>query len=110
MNVEPESWAKERPGRIRRRLFELQERGALTSRGEAISWASIGRVLDPPVSRQMVMLVRDGRAVSERVRRAIEAELGEAYWVSAHGENVSRKGANPASPMRAMPRQGAQRG
>lgn len=66
---------------VMQRLVELQARGTLTSKGEPISLAAIGRTLDPPVTRVTVLHVRDG-AQSERVRRALERELKTgAIWM-----------------------------
>ena len=66
---------------IHNRVYELRERGAKTGRGEPMSLAAIGRTLDPPVRRQSVSLVAAGKSESERIKRAIERELGQPYWM-----------------------------
>ena len=66
---------------IRKRIVDLQDREAKTSKGEPVSYAAIGRTLDPPVSRVAVLLVVKGKSESERIKRAIERELGQPYWV-----------------------------
>ena len=46
-----------------------------------MSLAAVGRTCEPPVSRNAVYNVVDGRRKTERIRRAVERELGEAYWI-----------------------------
>lgn len=60
--------------KIMKRMVELQAMETMTSKGEPISMAAIGRTLDPPVSRVTVRGVISGEP-GERVRRAIEKEL-----------------------------------
>ena len=79
--MESETYRKEVAARIRDRIFRLRQKGHATSKGEPMSFAAIARTLDPPVTRVTVSLVADGKTVSERIRRAIERELGECYWV-----------------------------
>jgi len=62
------------------RLLDRRIEGAQTSNGEPMSLAAIARTLDPPVSPAMMTMVVKNDVVSERVRAAIERELGETYW------------------------------
>jgi len=66
---------------IRKRIMDMQDRGMLTSKGEAMSLAAIGRTLEPPVTRQTVCQVISGKRESARIKAAVEAELGQLYWV-----------------------------
>lgn len=66
---------------IRRRMFDLQERGVRTSKGEPLSFAAIGRTCEPRVSRAAVCLVAAGCRRTERIRLAIERELAQPFWV-----------------------------
>ena len=49
--------------------------------GEPMSLAAIARTLDTPVTRVSVHLVVDGKTESQRIKEAIERELGQLYWV-----------------------------
>ncbi len=75
-----ESYQKEIEERIYARVRRLRKRGALTSKGEKMSLAAIGRAADPPASRVAIYGVAQGKIVSERLRRTIERELGQPYW------------------------------
>ena len=66
---------------IKRRIFDLGERGVKTRKGEPLSMAAIGRTLDPPVTRSAVCMVVNGKAESSRIKRAIENHLSEPYWI-----------------------------
>ena len=79
--MESDDYKRHIAGDIRARVFDLRRQGKRTSKGESMSLAAIGRTLDPPVNRVSVYDVVDGRAVSERIRRAIEQELGRPYWI-----------------------------
>jgi hypothetical protein len=79
--MEPQEYSKEIPTRIRLRITSLRGRGKLTSKGEPMSLAAVGRTCEPPVSRNAVYNVVDGRRKTKRIRRAIERELGENYWI-----------------------------
>lgn len=74
-------YEKEIPYRIRKRILDLRNKGKLTSKGERMSLSAIGRTLDPSVHRVSVYQVVEGRVVSERIREAIERELGQPYWI-----------------------------
>ena len=78
---ETQAYLREVGTRIRMRVVELRQKGVLTSKGEKMSMAAIGRTADPPVSRVTVYLVVDGKANSRNVREAVERELGQAYWI-----------------------------
>lgn len=67
--------------RIRNEVIRQRRLGKKTSRGEEMSLAAIGRTLRPPVTRPAVYRTIDGILASERIRRAIEHELGKAYWM-----------------------------
>jgi hypothetical protein len=75
-----EDYKKDIAIRIQQQIAELRLREKRTSKGEPMSLAAIGRTLDPPVSRVAVNLVMKGRAESERIKRAIERELGRPFW------------------------------
>ena len=60
---------------IKRRMLELE------SQGHQTSFAAIGRTLDPPVSREAVFQVAKGIRANQRIRDAIERELGQPYWI-----------------------------
>jgi hypothetical protein len=79
--MEPQEYSKEIPFRIRLRITALRGKGKFTSKGEPMSLAAVGRTCEPPVSRNAVYNVVDGRRKTERIRRAVERELGEAYWI-----------------------------
>lgn len=66
-------------------LRELQYRG--------VSLASIGRNLEPPVSRQQVHRVLHGER-SARVRAAIAKALGWNPWAASHFGNETGKSAS----------------
>lgn len=66
---------------IRKRIIDMRRVKKLTSKGEMMSMAAIGRTLDPPVTRVSVYLVVDGKAESHRIKNAIEREIGKAYWI-----------------------------
>jgi len=66
---------------IKKRLLDLQTKGAVTSRKEPISFAAIGRTCDPPVSRVAVSQTAAGLIKCERIREAIERELQQPFWV-----------------------------
>lgn len=76
-----QNYKRETAMNIRKRIIDLQAKGARTSKGEKVSFASIGRTLDPPVTRTAVSLVVDGKAESKRIKRAIERELGKVFWI-----------------------------
>jgi len=73
--------ARETRAAIRKRLLDLQMRGAVTSRGEPVNFASIARTLDPPVSRNAVGMTAAGKIKCGRIREAIERELRRPYWI-----------------------------
>jgi len=75
------------------RVTALRKRHVLTSAGEVMSQAAIGRTCEPPVTRMAVSLVANGHADTERIRRAIERELGESYWKRGAQETEKRRGA-----------------
>jgi hypothetical protein len=79
--MESEDYRRKREADIKKRLIDLQTRGERTSKGEPISLAAIGRTLDPPVQRQAVYLVIQGKAESRRIKEAVERELGSPYWI-----------------------------
>ena len=79
--MEIETYKKEIRRAIRYRVFDLRDRGIKTSKGEEISLAAIGRTLDPPVTREAVFQVAKGLADTQRIRDAIERELGQPYWI-----------------------------
>jgi len=66
---------------IRQRVVDLRSRGVLTSKGECMSLAAIGRTLEPPVNRATVYLIVGGRSESRRIKQAIERELDRIYWI-----------------------------
>ena len=66
---------------IRDRIFELQDQGVKTSKGEKINLSSIGRTLNPPVTRGAVFRVAAGIGSTQRIREAIERELGQPFWI-----------------------------
>jgi len=70
---------------IRKRIVELRQQGAKTSKGEKMSLAAIGRTLDPPVTRISIYNVIDGKSESRRIKEAIEKELGQAFWIRQVG-------------------------
>lgn len=67
---------KKRGVQIRVRSIELRYRGVLTSKGEQMSLAAIGRTVEPPVTRIAVYRVIDGLSTSRKIRHAINRELG----------------------------------
>lgn len=79
--MESEAYRRQIAVEIRMRVLELKRRGMKTSKGELMSLAAIGRTLEPPVNRVSVYNVVDGTAKSARIKRAIEQELGQAYWI-----------------------------
>lgn len=79
--MEPESYKEHLKILIRNRITECRQKGTLTSKGEKMSMAAIGRTLDPPVSHVAVLLVIDGKAESRRIKDAIERELDQVYWI-----------------------------
>ena len=79
--MEPEFYRKEMATEIRKRVIELRGSGKKTSKGEAMSLAAIGRTLEPPVTRQALYLVIDGKSESRRIKRAIEQELQKPFWI-----------------------------
>jgi len=79
-DVKMERWRKETAAIVKKRMISLQAAGVKTSRGESMSFAAIGRTLDPPVGRVTISLVVAGRRESRRVKEAIHRELGELYW------------------------------
>ena len=79
--MESKSYKKEVRRAIRMRAFDLRERGIKTSKGELMSFAAIGRTLDPPVSREAVSQVAKGIIGAQRIRDAVERELGQPYWI-----------------------------
>jgi len=79
--MESESYKRIIATEIRMRVMELRRQGQRTSKGEKMSLAAIGRTLDPPVNRVSVYNIVDGTAKSERIRKAIERELGQVYWI-----------------------------
>lgn len=66
---------------IRKRIVDLRQDHTLTSKGEVMSLAAIGRTLDPPVTRTSVYLVVAGKSESARIKEAVERELDRAYWI-----------------------------
>ncbi|MBN2060735.1 MAG: hypothetical protein JW882_10005 [Deltaproteobacteria bacterium] len=78
--METETYKQHIAVEIRNEITRQRIAGKLTSKNERMSMASIGRTLDPPVHRVTVLNVVDG-APSQRVRDAIERELGKAYWI-----------------------------
>lgn len=79
--MESEDYKKYISAQIQKRIIDLRQQGKKTSKGELMSLAAIARTLDPPVSRTMMYLVRVGQSESERVKLAIERELGQVYWI-----------------------------
>ena len=78
---------------IHNRVRKLRRAGGLTSKGELMSLAAIGRTLDPQVTRQAVYYVAEGRTESARIKDAIERELGQAYWIRRRTQDRARKAA-----------------
>jgi len=79
--MEPQNYKDNLRFLIRRRIMELRLTGILTSKGERMSMAAIGRAMDPPVSHVAVLLVIDGKTESRRIKDAIEKELDRVYWI-----------------------------
>lgn len=79
--METDSYKRFIAGEIRKRIIDLRQQGSKTSKGEPMSFASIGRTLEPPVTRTSVFLVVEGKVESHRIKRAIERELGRLYWI-----------------------------
>ena len=69
--------------KIHDRVRQLRKKGTLTSKGERMSLAAIGRAADPPVSRVTMSLLVSGKTVSARLRETLERELGQPYWPRA---------------------------
>lgn len=83
--MENESYRKFIATDIRKRIVELRQLGAKTSKGEKMSLAAIGRTLDPPVTRISIYNVIDGKSESRRIKEAIEKELGQTFWIRQIG-------------------------
>jgi hypothetical protein len=66
---------------IKKRLLDLQTKGAVTTKNEPVSFAAIGRTCDPPVSRVAVSQTAAGVIKCARIREAIERELQQPCWV-----------------------------
>lgn len=81
-------WDKERAAEIKMAAFRQRLDGKRTSKGDLMSLAAIGRTLDPPVTRTAVLLVAEGKAMSERIRQALERELGRPFWMRKRGHPV----------------------
>ena len=79
--MESEAYKRDVGRGIKKRIVDLQVAGVKTSKGEPLSLAAIARTRDPPVTRTMVSLVAQGKAESRRVKKAIEKELGQLYWI-----------------------------
>lgn len=79
--MESDSYKKFIAGEIRKRVVDLRQRDAKTSKGEPMSLSAVARTLDPPVTRTSVYLVVDGKAESARIKEAIERELGQPFWM-----------------------------
>lgn len=58
-----------------------RKQGKLTSLGEKMSLSAIGRTLDPPVTAVSMHLVVNGKSESARIKKVVERELGQTYWV-----------------------------
>jgi hypothetical protein len=94
--MESESYRHKISVDIRNEITRRRFGGMVTSKGEPMSMAAIGRTLDPPVSRVTVCQVVSGNAESRRVKEAVERELGRPYWIKK--EPRHRSGiAKPAS-------------
>jgi len=90
--MEPQSYRDYLKITIRNRRNELRQKGVKTSKGEKMSFAAIGRVLDPPVTVTAVTLVVDGKTESRRIKDAIEKELGEVYWIKKQPDRLKAVG------------------
>jgi hypothetical protein len=77
---------------IRKRIIDLQSRGALTSLGEPISLAAIARTMRDEKhtngrNRTLMYLVLDGKCESRPAKEAIHRELDAVYWTLPPKEN-----------------------
>jgi hypothetical protein len=66
---------------IQQRIVAYRAKGILTSKGEPMSLAAIGRTIDPPVARVTVYKVASGMDTSRRVMAAINKELNQTFFV-----------------------------
>ena len=84
MNREPartEIWeSRDRYKRIMNRVRDFREDGILTSTGEKMSLAAIGRTVDPPVHRVSMQDVAKGKTESRRLKEAINRELKRPFF------------------------------